>query len=551
MLDTLLGLNPHAGSGWVNKSPDDDYWYHPRGMPTASGVPVSEETAMTFSTVYACVSKLAKTISTLPGSVSERVSETERHRVDNPLNNVLTLGTNGDGSGISAREAMIANLLLWGMGYGEITWTNGMQPKMISPLLSRDVSEKFDDDRTLYYEVKEPSGQTRRVEAANMLAVPGLTFNGLTGLSVVGFQREAIGLGMAASKFGSSFYGNGAQVGGFLELPEGKKMSAEAENRLVDRFNEKHQGSLNAFKVAMLRDGLTYTQLSMPLRDSQFLELRQFQRIEICSIFDVPPSKIQDLDKATFSNFEQQNLGWVTDSLLPLAVRFETAVNRKFFPDEPLRWRHNLAGLLRGDLKSRYAAYAIGRQWGWLSANDIRLLEDMNAIEGGDEYLVPLNMIPADEPRDEESQPPAAFGITTQPIAIEDKRTVGQMIEPLCQDAAERIVTKECKAVMASFKRRSKEETSDGFDAWCDKFYTQLQDSFTSAVTPILLSVPAAVGGTDAVRLWAKEYCQEHLDQLTSGDSITIPGWIEDWKERGAIRLSISINEKITKLTEK
>ncbi len=370
------------------KPPGHDIWYgHDRGVSTTAGINISEETAIQVLTVFACVSKIAKTVASLPVHVYEKAGERGRKAVDHPLNEILGGMANTIATGLTVRETLLTNLLLWGNAYAEILRVGDVVVGLV-PIQSSRVSPQWDDSGTrLVFEVLQDSGPPIVMQPEDVLHVPGLSLNGVVGMSVIGAHRESLGLTQAATTFGSSFFGNGAQPGGFLNFAKDCGLSDEQMDLLVQRFNEQFQGTKRAHRVGRLHDGVTFSQLGMPLDDMQFLELRKFQRIEICGLFDVPPAMIQEHDPGKYTTTEQQSITWARDSLLPWCIRFEQAMAGKFLPrGGRLYIKHNLAGLQRGDMKTRYESYALGRAHGWLSANDVRELEDMNPVDGGDDY---------------------------------------------------------------------------------------------------------------------------------------------------------------------
>ena len=222
----------------------------------------------------------------------------------------------------------------------------------------------------------------------------GLGFDGLIGYSPIAMARNAVGMTLACEEYGASFFANGARPGGVLQHPGVLKDPA----KLRESWQAVYGGAANTGKIAVLEEGMTYQQIGIPPEEAQFLETRKFQVDEIARLYRIPPHMVGDLDKSSFSNIEQQSLEFVKYTLNPWVVRWEQALQKSLLlPEERKRYfiRFNVDGLLRGDYQSRMQGYAVGRQNGWLSANDIREMEDMNPIpaeEGGDTYLINGNM---------------------------------------------------------------------------------------------------------------------------------------------------------------
>jgi len=173
-------------------------------------------------------------------------------------------------------------------------------------------------------------------------------------------------------------------------------------DRLVEQWTQRYGGSTNAKKVAMLQEGMTFKPLSMTNVDAELIPALKLGSLEIARIYKMPPHMIGELDKATFSNIEHQGIQFVIYTLLPWIKRHEQAMMRDLLlPSERANYyiEFNVSGLLRGDQKSRYEAYAVARNWGWLSVNDIRRLENLPPVAGGDVYLQPLNMVDAANPQ--------------------------------------------------------------------------------------------------------------------------------------------------------
>jgi HK97 family phage portal protein len=235
-----------------------------------------------------------------------------------------------------------------------------------------------------------------KLQPSDVLHIPGLGFDGLVGYSPIAMAKNAIGMAIACEEYGAKFFANGAAPGGVLEHPGTIKDPARVRESWQSTFG----GSGNANKIAVLEEGMKYTPIGISPEQAQFLETRKFQINEIARIFRVPPHMVGDLEKSSFSNIEQQSLEFVKYTLDPWIVRWEQSIMRSLLLQSEKKEyfvKFNLEGLLRGDYQSRMNGYAIARQNGWMSANDIRELENQDRIpaeEGGDLYLINGNMLP-------------------------------------------------------------------------------------------------------------------------------------------------------------
>jgi HK97 family phage portal protein len=229
---------------------------------------------------------------------------------------------------------------------------------------------------------------------SQVLHIPGLGFDGLVGYSPIAMARNAIGMSIAAEEYGAKFFSNGAAPGGVLEHPG----IVKDPERIRESWQSTFGGSGNSNKIAVLEEGMKFTPISISPNEAQFLETRKFQIDEIARIFRIPPHMLADLEKSSFSNIEQQSLEFVKYTLDPWVARWEQSMNRRLLTGDQkseMFFKFNVDGLLRGDYQSRMNGYSIGRQNGWMSANDIRELENMDKIpaeEGGDLYLINGNM---------------------------------------------------------------------------------------------------------------------------------------------------------------
>lgn len=372
---------------------------------TSSGKTVNERTAMQTTAVYACVRILAEAIAGLPLHVYRyRLDGGKECIAQHPLYYLLHNEPNPEMTSFVFRETLMSHLLLWGNAYAQIVRNGRGQAVALYPLLPNKMevgrAQNGELVYTYYRDVDEsglkPKGGYVTLRKDEVLHIPGLGFDGLIGYSPIAMAKNAIGMSLATEEYGAAFFANGANPGGVLEHPGVIKDI----QRVKDSWNSAYQGSGNAHKVAVLEEGMKFQAIGIPPEQAQFLETRKFQINEIARIFRVPPHMVGDLEKSSFSNIEQQSLEFVKYTLDPWVVRWEQSLQQSLIlPSEKtsLFIKFNLDGLLRGDYQSRMNGYSVGRQNGWMSANDIRELEDMNRIpaeEGGDLYLVNGNMLP-------------------------------------------------------------------------------------------------------------------------------------------------------------
>mgnify|MGYP001302781033 CR=1 FL=1 len=370
---------------------------------SGSGKSVTARTAIQVSAVYACVRVIAETVASLPLHLYESTDSGSVKAVGHPLYRVLHDEPNAEMTSFILREVMLAHLLLWGNAYCQIIRTGRNQITQLYPLLPDRMEVDRDSHGSLVYTYTTTDGKTVKLAPEEVLHVPGLGFDGIMGYSPIALERNAIGLGIAAEEYGSKFFANGATPSGVLTHPN----TVKSPKALRESWNAAHGGSVNSGKVAILEEGMKFERISMPNNEAQFLETRKFQVSEICRIFRVPPHLVGDLEHATFSNIEHQSISFGVHTIRPWLVRIEQSMNRALFSKtekERFFVRFNMDGLLRGAYKERMEGYAIARQNGWMSANDIRELENLNPIpenEGGFAYLCNGNMVPITEARKE------------------------------------------------------------------------------------------------------------------------------------------------------
>ena len=368
------------------------------GVDTSSGVAVTPFTALSYNAVWGAVRVIAESVAALPLITYERTATGKKRAVDFPLYSLLHDLPNPELTAFEFWEATVAHMLTWGNSFAYIHWDGSGYPVALWPMRPDHVTLGRNDRYERYYTWHSDRFGPVMLMDYQVMHLRGLSPNGYVGYSPIRLFRESIGLGLSAEQYGASFFGNGAWPGGVLEHPN--LLDDEAEKRLRKSWESMHRGLDNAHRVAILEEGMAYKQIGLPPEDAQFLQTRKFQVGEIARIYRVPPHMLADLENATFSNIEHQAIQFVMHTLRPWLVRIEMGIGRDLMlPADRARYEAEFLvdSLLRGDTESRYRAYNMGRQGGWLSANDIRVKENMDRVENGDVLLVPLNMVPLSE----------------------------------------------------------------------------------------------------------------------------------------------------------
>jgi len=366
---------------------------------TSSGKAVNERSSMQMTAVYACVRILSEAIAGLPLHLYRYTDNGGKEKaLDHPLYRILHDEPNPEMSSFVFRETLMSHLLLWGNAYAQIIRNGKGEVVALYPLMPNRMTVDRDASGRLYYvyskgnDESEALGKPQEVtlNKNDVFHIPGLGFDGIVGYSPIAMAKNAVGMAIACEEYGAKFFANGAAPGGVLEHPG----TIKDPKKVKDSWNAAYGGTTNSHRVAVLEEGMKYTPISIAPEQAQFLETRKFQINEIARIFRVPPHMVGDLEKSSFSNIEQQSLEFVKYTLDPWVIRWEQSIARLLLNEKEKQnmfAKFNVDGLLRGDYVSRMNGYAIGRQNGWMSANDIRELEDLEPIpdeEGGNLYLI-------------------------------------------------------------------------------------------------------------------------------------------------------------------
>jgi len=397
--------------------------------PGYAGKAVSQATALQIIAVWRCVSLIAGKVAKAPFMPYKRIEGGKERFPKHYLWPILMQMANPYLTSYRFKRMMQTWVLLWGNAYAEIEISGRGQVIGLWPWRPDRVRITGDSLPSMVYHYRQNDGSEVSKPAAYIFHLRGLETDGLKGLSPILAGRQSLGLAMAAEEYGARFFGAGGKPGGVLEHPG--KLGPTAKDNIRETFNDLHGGLQGAHRLAILEEGMKYTSVGIEPEAMQFLETRQFEVIDIARLFGVPPHKVAELSRATFSNIEHQSIEFQEDCLGDWKCNWEAEATHSLLSAREAADVELLMVMeARGDMPSRYAAYNIGRNGGWLSRNDIRDKEDMNRIEGGDDYLTPLNMVPgpqetappADSEVDELEDDPDAAAETEEPPAPPAKK---------------------------------------------------------------------------------------------------------------------------------
>lgn len=494
--------------GWLNQGWIKD-WLRGKdtGNESFAGISITPERAIQYSAILACSRILSEGLASVPLFTYQRLEDGKKKAMDHSLYNILHLQPNEEMTSFSFRETMMLHLLFWGNFYAEIVENRAGQVIALWPLLPWKMTVFRGDNYQLKYSYRLPDNTDTIIPKDKVLHIPGMSFDGLVGKSLISCAREAIGLGLALEEFGARFFKQGTQFGGFIRHP--KTISDKSEANLKAALKEKYRGLSNAHRIIILEEGMEFSPNFIPLHDAQFLESRKFQKNEIAMIFNVSPHLLKDLDRATFNNIEHLGIEHVVYTLRPWCVRIEqsmtikllTSIERNLYFVEFL-----LDGLLRGDIASRYAAYAIGKQWGWLSSDDIRELENMNPLpEGqGKVYWMPLNMIDAKQVGQMKALPSPDEQQNNQnnqnPRDLTLKSRIAANYRGLFEETILRVVKFErsniLKVASSIFGKKSFKLAS--FTDYLEEFYKDNYDEINKRTRPVIDTYGKAIADSES-----------------------------------------------------
>jgi HK97 family phage portal protein len=392
LIDFIKKINPFKSA--ENATLKEAEWWRQQmfAASASSGVAINESNAMRISAVYACVRVIAETVAGLPVSVYKKTPD-GRELVEHPLNRLLGVQPNNINTGFELHEFKVTSLSLYGDAYSQKVLTNAGRIGELIPLQPQYMSVDVGPSGKLVFDYQAP-GESRTFQNDQIWRCMGMSRDGVNGLSPIALARENLGIAAAAELSAATMYANGINADLAFKYPA--QMPEEIFQRVKEQLADHHAGAKNNKKPLLLEGDMDVKTLNISAQDAQFLESRKFQIAEIARMFRVPMHKLNELEGATFSNIEHQSIEFVTDTILPTVKRLETSIARDLLTrreqDQGYFVRYNLDGLLRGDFKARTESYDKAITNGWMSRNEVRKKENLNPVEGLDDYLVPLNM---------------------------------------------------------------------------------------------------------------------------------------------------------------
>ena len=429
--DRVAGWFGYQPVGATSDPPGTWKTYSNLGGANNSGIPVNTTTAMRASAVLACVRVLAETLAQIPLIVYRRVGDGKERATDHPLYNLLHKHPNEQQTSFEWRRLLQGHTVYRGNSYCEIFW-QGTSPVALIPLNPDRVRNENENGEILRYLYHDDNGRERMILPDNMLHLMGLSADGVLGLNPIQQAAQNIGITLASDKFGATFFGNGASPSGVLSHPG--NLSTKAQDNLRNSLL-KRTGGDNTNSPLIIEEGMKWEQMSLAPEESQFLETRKFQVNDIARIFRVPPHMIGDLEKATFSNIEDQALEFVKYTMVSWFVMWEQRLTKSLIRDgdDSIFIEFLVDGLLRGDIKARSESLQIQFMNGAVNQDEWRAIENRNPLPDGEgeKFYRPMNLA---EVGKEIVQP-----VKETPGLPGRQATSAELFDSLLDDAASRI----------------------------------------------------------------------------------------------------------------
>jgi HK97 family phage portal protein len=550
-----------------------------------TGLDVSEEDTLSSTAVWSAVTQLSQSIASLPLHLYKRLKPTGKERyVQSPLYNLLHLQPNPEMTSMAFREAQAGQVIMQGTAFAEIERDRLDRIVGLWPLLtSRMETIRSKETGNLVYKYNLPDGSYKIFARDMILRISGFSHSGLLGYRTIDKNKEAIAVSLALQEYIARFFGEGAKPPVALEHPG--SLSQEAQDRLRRAWNAMHQGLSNSQRVAILEEGMQLKVFGVSPDDAEALDTRKFQIDEVARIFNMPPHMLKSLEHATFSNIEMQSLEFVIYTLRPWLVRFEQGYNIQLLKPKAQNkyfFEHVVEGLLRGDISTRFNAYAVAIQNGWMNADEVREKENLNPQPNkqGQKYHIPLNWIAKNEKKPEPivQKPPMQGEEETEKEDEEEIKTFWQkaketrsvverdriikQYQPLFKQAAQRIVNKEAIAVKKEVKQHMGGRAKRDLKNWLEGFYDKHGQYIIEQIGPIFRSFSEAIQNavekelgveanvdelnqfvTEYIETYAKRHTSSSLGQLLAlleKELEDLPIRVDEWREKRADKIAVN-----------
>lgn len=508
-------------------SPTDDFWYtNPYSYYNENTV--DEFTSLRSSAVWACVRVISENIAALPLNLYQ---DTGNGRVLARSHYLYGLfkNPNKELTQFSLIETIMSHLLLWGNAYLYMLKNNLGEIQLY--ILGPDRVTVTRKNGNLVYTYHQKDGIDRPFSFDEIIHIPGLAYDGLIGYSPIQKANDIINLSLTAQEYSENFFQNGAIPLSVLKHPS--TLSDKARQNLKNSFNNLFGRKGKRFGTAVLEENMDIKTLTINAKDSQLLELRQFQLTEVARIFNVPCHMIQDLSKSSFNNIQELSISFVKYTLNPWINRLEQSFNKKLLPSGKYYYKFKVDGLLRGDVSKRYETYTKAIQNGIMSINEVRAKEELPKIKNGDVHYVPLNMVSVDN-----------TNIKTIENKQGNKRSL-EFLKPVVEDAYDRLLRKESLFLQRNIKKSLNNKNVD-FNKNCDEFYGKFEKDIANNLRNILITSRSLNNNNVDLNIFIQEYLKESRSKLEklfedfdeSSIEQAIIDTTEDWKQYRAEKLS-------------
>lgn len=480
----------------------DDFWYMPTPI-RAAGVDIQGEKALTSTAVLAAVRILSEAVAQVPLHLYSRTAGTRRKNIapEHPVYRLLHDAPNPEQTSFEFREMLQGSLLCYGNAYAEIQRAPSGKVIALWPLLS-DRTSIVRDGGQVYVKTKV-DGVDVNIPRDRALHLRGFTTSGLMGLSLIRLASNAIGLSIAQETYSAKHFENGAMPSSIIQRPVGAPVINDAGRAAIRaQVTQLYGGLTNAGRVALLEEGMTWGAAGISPKDSQLLEGKKFSVTDIARVFLIPPPMLMELDRATFTNIEHQGIQFVVYTLTAWLRRWEQRLGLDLL-DARERDQYYaeflVDGLLRGDVKTRYEAYASAIQNGWMSRNEVRDLENRDPVDGGDELMFQVNLAPVSDlskPAAPEQDGDSSTKALPAPRLIrswDSRKSLRKAYTPLIRDAYAKLAKIEASEILDAARKNLGVRSFDRLQSFIRNYLMHDVEFFEKVIAPVLASYGGAL----------------------------------------------------------